>query len=42
MSRRYLLKNALHVAHEDGAPVVRSGHIAIDGSRIAALCGADQ
>lgn len=37
MSRRYLLKNALHVAHEDGAPVVRSGHIAIDGSRIAAI-----
>ncbi len=36
-SGRYLLKNALHVAHEGRVPVLRTGAIAIDGGRIAAI-----
>ncbi len=37
MNNRYLISNAAHVAHEDGAPVVRGGHIAIDDGRIVAI-----
>ena len=34
---RYLLKNALHVAHEGRDPVLRTGAIAIEGGRIVAI-----
>lgn len=34
---RYLLKNALHVAHEGRTAVLRTGAIAIEGGRIAAI-----
>ncbi|MCV3274374.1 amidohydrolase family protein [Roseobacter sinensis] len=34
---RYLLKNARYIAHPDGMPQVKAGHIAVDGSAIVAL-----
>lgn len=37
MTGRYLLLNALHVAHEGRSPVLRTGAIAIEGGRIVAI-----
>ncbi|MEI4260151.1 amidohydrolase family protein [Roseovarius sp. D0-M9] len=37
MTGRYLLHGGLHVAHEGRVPVLRSGAIAIEGGRIAAI-----